>query len=47
MDQGPGNYTELALTLGWEDLWRSPGRVAEATAIRTPVAEPQTWPQAL
>ncbi|CAJ1378860.1 unnamed protein product [Effrenium voratum] len=44
--EAPGNYTELALTLGWEDLWRSPGRTPGATPIRSPVAAPQRLPQA-
>lgn len=44
---GPGNYTELCLTMGWEDLWRSPGRTADAARIRVPVAAPDAWPQGL
>ncbi|CAE7933671.1 TOP3B [Symbiodinium necroappetens] len=38
LNASPGNYTELTLTLGWEDLWRSPARSATATPIRFPVA---------
>ncbi|CAK9000908.1 unnamed protein product [Durusdinium trenchii] len=45
LTDGPGSYTELALTLGWEDLWRSPGRTADATRIRPPVAAPEVWPK--
>lgn len=29
-----------------QDLWRSPGRTADAARIRVPVAAPDAWPQA-
>ena len=28
-----------------QDLWRSPGRTADAARIRVPVAAPDAWPQ--
>jgi len=45
LQEAPGNYTELTLTLGWEDLWRSPGRLADAALVRPPVAAPAAWPE--
>ena len=29
-----------------QDLWRSPGRLADAALVRPPVAAPAAWPEA-
>mmetsp|Transcript_38481 Transcript_38481/g.107223 ORF Transcript_38481/g.107223 Transcript_38481/m.107223 type:complete len:718 (-) Transcript_38481:27-2180(-) len=42
----PNSFTELGLTLGWDDIWSVSERSSWATPVRPPVAAPAAFPPA-
>ena len=44
--EAPGSYTELAVTLGWDDIWSCSDRQPGAIPVRPPEAVPSCLPPA-